>query len=91
MKIICIAQWLYDTNFEILHWSDECARRHKPFKSENTFEQTRVDFFYREKYDVISQLRHSYAKGPFCVARLNSFLRGSQVSLPLPNFINMKF
>ena len=26
--------------------------------------------FLPRKYDVISQLRHSYAKGPFCVARL---------------------
>ena len=31
--------------------------------------QTRVDFLPR-KYDVISQLRHSYAKDPFCVPRL---------------------
>ena len=25
--------------------------------------------FLQRKYDVISQLRHSYAKGPFCVVR----------------------
>ena len=29
--------------------------------------------FLPRKYDVISQLNHSYAKGPFCVTRLKSF------------------
>ena len=33
------------------------------------FNQTRVEFLPR-KYDVISQLRHSYTKGSFCVTRL---------------------
>ena len=33
--------------------------------------QTRVDYFLPRKYDVISQLRHSYAKDPLCVTRLN--------------------
>ena len=32
--------------------------------------QTGVDYFLPRKYDVISQLRHSYAKDPLCVARL---------------------
>ena len=36
---------------------------------ESVFIQICVDFLPR-KYDVISQLRHGYAKGPFCVARL---------------------
>ena len=31
--------------------------------------------FLLRKYDVISQLRHSYAKGPFCVARLMSCIQ----------------
>ena len=44
-------------------------RRYKLFKPLNTFQETCVDFF-TAKYDVISQLRHSYAKGPFCVAQL---------------------
>ena len=35
------------------------------FKQENSFKQTRVDFFLPRKYDVNSQLRHSYVKGPF--------------------------
>ena len=41
----------------------------KLYKQENSFKQTPVNFFFA-KYDVISQLRHSYAKGPFCVAQL---------------------
>ena len=32
--------------------------------------QTRADFFSPRKYDVISQLCHSYAKDPFCVMQL---------------------
>ena len=35
-----------------------------PFKPEKTFKQARVSFFTAKK-DVISQLRHSYAMGPF--------------------------
>ena len=35
----------------------------------SVFIQTRVDFLPRI-YDVISQLRHTFAKGSFCVARL---------------------
>ena len=69
MNIICNAHWLYSANFEILHCSEAFSRRKTLFKQENFFKQTHVDFLPR-KYDVISQSRHSYAKGPFCVARL---------------------
>ena len=37
---------------------------------EGVFIQTRVEFLPR-KYDIISQLRHSYALDPFCVTQLN--------------------
>ena len=33
------------------------------------FIQTRIEFLPR-KYDVISELRHNYAKDSFCVAQL---------------------
>ena len=33
--------------------------------------QTRDDYFLPQKYDDISQLRHSYAKDPLWVTRLN--------------------
>ena len=46
----------------------------KNFKQENSFKQTGISFLPR-KYDVISQLRHSYAKGPLCVTRLKCVLR----------------
>ena len=32
-----------------------------------------VDYFFPQKYDVISQLLHSYAKGPICLMRLKSY------------------
>ena len=32
--------------------------------------ETRIDYFLTRKYDVISILRHSYAKDPLCVTRL---------------------
>ena len=63
MNIIFIAQWLFGGNSEILHCSDVFAHRMKLCKPENIFKQTRV-IFLLQKYDVISQLRHSYAKDP---------------------------
>ena len=69
MNILCIPQWLFDANFEILHYSGVFARIHKHFKPECYFMQTRVDYFLLRKYDVISQLRHNYAKDPLCVTR----------------------
>ena len=68
MNIIFIAQWLFGGNSKILHCSDVFARREKLYKPEKNFKQTQL--FLPRKYDVISQLRHSYAKGPFCVAQL---------------------
>ena len=40
------------------------------FVGQKVFSSKHVSTFLPGKYDVISQLRHSYAKGPFCVARL---------------------
>ena len=70
MNMICIAQWLFDPNFEILHCSGASARRHQHCKPQCSFMQTRVDHFVQRKYDVISPLRHRYAKDPLCVTRL---------------------
>ena len=70
MNIICIAQWLFDANSEILHCSGAFAQCHKCCKPECSFMQTRVNYFLPRKYDVISQLRHSYAKDPLCVMQL---------------------
>ena len=41
------------------------------FVNQKAFSSQHVSIFLPRKYDVISQLRHSYAKGPFCVARLS--------------------
>ena len=41
----------------------------KNFKQESNFKQILVSFL-PQKYDIISQLHHSYAKDPFCVMRL---------------------
>ena len=76
LNIICNAQWLFGANFDILDCSADFTRHQKRFKQENTFKQTCVDFLPR-KYDAISQLRHSYAKGPFCVARLKCQITAS--------------
>ena len=56
MHIICIAQWLFDAFFEILHYSDTFALHHKHWKPKCSFMQTGVDYFLQRKYDVISQL-----------------------------------
>ena len=40
------------------------------FVNQKSFSSKHVSTFLPRKYDVISQLRHSYAKSPFCVARL---------------------
>ena len=69
MTIIYVAPWLIVGNSEILHCSGVFACRHQLFKPERVFKQTRVNILPR-KYYVISQLRHSYAKDPFCVAWL---------------------
>ena len=70
MNIICIAQWLIDANFEILHCSDAFAWGHKHCKQEFSFMLTHFDYLLPQKYDVISQLRHSYSKNPLCVTQL---------------------
>ena len=48
INIIFIAQWLSGGNSEILHGSDVFACCQKLCKEENSFQQTRVNFFYRE-------------------------------------------
>ena len=40
------------------------------FVNQKAFSSKHVSTFLPWKYDVISQLLHSYAKGPFCVAQL---------------------
>ena len=47
-NIIFIAQWLSGGNSEILRGSDVFARCQKLCKKENSFKQTRVNFFFRE-------------------------------------------
>ena len=70
MNIIGIVQWLSYSYIHILHYSSAFARRHILFKPRNNFKQTRVDFLPL-KYDVISQVSHNYAKGPFSMTRFN--------------------
>ena len=60
MNIIYIAQWLFGSNPEILHCSDVFANRQKLCYLDSIFKQTHVNFLPR-KYDVIPQLRNSYA------------------------------
>ena len=45
------------------------------------FKANTCRIFLPRKYDVISQLRQSYAKGPFCVARLNYTFQKSLIIL----------
>ena len=66
MNIICIAQWLFNANFENLHFSGAFARCHKHCKPECSFMQTRVDYIYRENMTsflnyVTATLRTVYA------------------------------
>ena len=48
MIIVCIAQWLSEANFEILHCSGAFARRHKHCKPECSFMKPVSIIFYRE-------------------------------------------
>ena len=85
MNIICIVQWLSDANIDILHYSSAFAQHPIIFKPYSNFKQTCVIFLQR-KYDVISQLCHSYVKGPFCVTRFNSLRRHYNVT-----FVPLKY
>ena len=51
--------------------------------NQNALSSKHVSIFLPRKYDVISQLRHSYAKGPFCVTRLIWFLVFSKIDITL--------
>ena len=62
------AHEINDKTLYVLNMTPYACTAQKLFKLGNTFKQTRVDFLPR-KYDVISQLRNSYAKGPFCMTR----------------------
>ena len=53
MNIICIAQWLFEANLEILHCSGAFAWRHKHCKRECSFMKTHVDNFYHENMTSI--------------------------------------
>ena len=68
-NIIHIAQSMFGGSSEIFHYSDVFASRKKLFKTKCIFKQTRPIILPR-KDDVISEIRHSYPKGPFCVTRL---------------------
>ena len=70
IDIIYIAQWLFGGNSEILHQSDVFLHAIRNFLIQKALSSKRVSTFLPRKYDVISQVRHSYAKGPFWVARL---------------------
>ena len=61
---------LFGCNAEILLCSDVLHAVKKLCKPKSIFKQTHVNFFLLQKCDIISQLHHSYAKGPFCVTRL---------------------
>ena len=45
MNSTCIAQWLFEANFEVLHCYGAYARRHKHGTPECSFMQTRFDSF----------------------------------------------
>ena len=74
INIIFIAQWQFLPTFEILHCFEVFACCQNLCKPERIL-QTHVNFFLLWKYDVISQLRLGYAKGPFCVTRLTRYLK----------------
>ena len=84
MNIICNACWLYGANFEILHCSGAFSRRQKLFKPVEVgehFQANNCRFFFTAK--IWHHLRYaSYAKGPFCVARLISCYYFHQSSDP---------
>ena len=70
MNITFIAKWLFGSNSEILHSSYIIAHCQKLCKQESIFKQKHFQanacqIFLPRKYDVISQLHHSYAKALF--------------------------
>ena len=73
MTIIYIAQSerLFDAYFEILHCFDVFARCQTLCKPDRTyFHANLCQLFLPQKYDVISQLCHSYTMGPFCMTQI---------------------
>ena len=66
IRIKCITQLLYLAYFEFLHGYSAFARRQNFVKQYASFD------FLPRKYDVIYQLRQSWAKDPFCLTRLTS-------------------
>ena len=59
MNIICIAQWLFDANFEFLHFP---VRLHEVINNvnQNDLSCKHVSIVLSLKYDVISQLHINY-------------------------------
>ena len=82
MNIICIAQWLFEANSEVLHCSDAFARHHKHCKPQCSFMQTHVDYFYCENMTsflnyVTDTLRTLYAWHGLYDKRCAKFEKGS--------------
>ena len=61
-----------------------CLHDVKNFLNNKTLSSKRDDFLSR-KYDVICQLCHSYAKGPFCVTKAHKFNTGINLSECISN------
>ena len=69
------------------------------FLNQKAFSSIHVSTIFPRKDDVISKLRHSYAKGPFCVARLiylfqyvtqnSTYTRQNTMSFIIPVLITM--
>ena len=70
MNIKRNTQWLFGANLEILDCSADFTRCQKLF-NKRALSNKHVSIFLPRKYNVISQVRPSYAKGLFCVARIN--------------------
>ena len=87
MNIICIAQWLFDDNSEILHCSGAFERRHKHCKPECSFMQTHVYFFYGEKMTSFLHYVTATLRTLYCVTRLinNIYYNGNHNHLRWTN------
>ena len=78
INIIFIAQWLFGANSEF-YTVPMFFHAVRNFLSQQAFSSKHVSIFFTAKIWRHSELRHSYAKGPFCVARLISlYLTGIQ-------------
>ena len=92
MNIICIAQWLFVGDSEILHFSDIFARHQKLCKPESIFKQSYVNFFYYENMTsflnyVKTMLRALFAWHSSCI----NFMWMGLLNLMTCWFLNDKF